>query len=177
MPTLIRLFPGEEDGAAGRLAWADDSFAHLADEEAPGPNVGDVIVSFPRFQTEGGEFLAEGRKVGVRLRSDEGVEALAPDLPRVSVVALEFPKFRDGRAFSSAALLRERYGYTGEVRAVGEVLRDLAKDMVRCGFDAFEPSDGSDPEAWARSAFRYRHVYQAGADRRAPAFLERAGEG
>jgi uncharacterized protein (DUF934 family) len=175
MPKLIRLTTGE--GGAARLDWAEDSFAHLADEEAPGPNVGDVLVSFPRFRTDGDGFLAQGRRVGVRMKPDEAVEELAPSLPQVAMVALEFPKFRDGRAFSSAALLRERYGYSGEVRAVGDVLRDLAKDMVRVGFDAFEPADGSDPDTWARSAFRFRHVYQRAADARPPAFLERTGEG
>ena len=105
------------------------------------------------------------------------MEGLAYDLPRLSLVALTFPKFRDGRAYSAAALLRERYGFTGEVRAVGDVLREQAHFMVRCGFDAFEPSDGSTPEQWARSAFRFHHVYQAAADDRAPAFLEREGAG
>jgi uncharacterized protein (DUF934 family) len=175
MPKLIKLTRAGE-GATPSLAWADDSFAQLADAETPGPNLGDVIVSFARFQAEADALLSEGRKLGVRLKADEPVEGLAYDLPRISVVALEFPKFRDGRAFSSAALLRERYGYTGEVRAVGEVLRDLAKDMVRVGFDAFEPADGADPEVWAKSAFRYRHVYQSAADGRPAAWRERAGE-
>ena len=171
MPMLIKL---TADG--GGCAWAEDGFVHLADEETPGSNVGDVIVSLPRLQAEGEALQAQGRRLGVRLKPDEGVETLAPDLDSVAVVALQFPKFRDGRAFSSAALLRGRYGYSGEVRAVGEVLRDLAKDMVRSGFNAFEPSDGSDPQAWSQAAFRYRHVYQRGADRRPPAFAERAGE-
>jgi uncharacterized protein (DUF934 family) len=175
MPKLIKLTRAE-DGAAPTMAWADDSFAHIADDETPGANVGDVIVSFARFQAEGDALITQGRRLGVRLKSDEPVEGLAYDLPRLATIALEFPKFRDGRAFSSAALLRQRYGYAGEIRAVGDVLRDLAKDMVRVGFDAFEPADGSDPEQWAKSALRYRHVYQPSADGRAPAWRERAGE-
>ena len=170
MPKLI----SREGTSAFREAV--DAFARLADDEAVVGGGGDVIVSFARFQADGEALLAEGRRVGVWLKPDEPVQGLAYDLPRLAVVALEFPKFRDGRAFSSAALLRERYGYTGEVRAVGEVLRDLAKDMVRCGFDAFEPADGSSPEQWAAAAFRFRHVYQASADGRAPAFRERTGE-
>jgi uncharacterized protein (DUF934 family) len=113
--------------------------------------------------------LAERRKVGVRLNPDEPVEQLADVLPHLAVVALEFPKFRDGRGYSSAALLRDRYGYAGEIRAVGEVLRDQASCLIRCGFDAFELSDGSTLDAWARSAFRFRHVYQAAEDQRSPA--------
>ena len=167
MPKLIRL----QDG--GSFAWAEDHYAIVGDDDAaPDSN---VIVSLKRFMTEG-EVLLSGRAVGVRLASDEAVEDLAYDLPRVSVVALDFPKFGDGRAFTSARLLRERYGYKGEIRAVGDVLRELAQHMVRCGFDAFAPADGSDPETWAAAAHRYRHVYQRGADHRTPVFVER-GDG
>ena len=172
MPKLIERAP--EGGPA--FIEAMDAFVHLDDDQAPPSAVRDVIVSFARFQTDGDALLAEGRRVGVRLRPDEPVEGLAYDLPRLALVALDFPKFRDGRAFSSAALLRQRYSYPGEIRAVGEVLRDLAKDMVRCGFTAFEPADGSTPEQWARSAFRYRHVYESAADGRAPGYRERTGE-
>ena len=159
------------------FAEAADTYRRLADDEEPAADARDLLVSFTRFQADGDRWLAEGRRVGVRLKPDEPVEGLAYDLPRLAVVALDFPKFRDGRPFSAAALLRERYGYTGEIRAVGEVLRDLAKDMVRCGFDAFEPSDGATPEQWAASALRFRHVYQSAPDRRPPAFHERLGEG
>ena len=65
--------------------------------------------------------------MGVRIEADEEVEALAYDLPRIAVVALEFPKFRDGRAYSAARILRERFGYQGEVRAVGDVLLEQAR--------------------------------------------------
>ena len=106
-------------------------------------------------------------------RGGEEVEVLAYDLPRIALVAVAFPKFNDGRAYTAARLLRERYGFTGEVRAVGDVLREQAGFMVRVGFDAFEPADGSTPEQWAHTAHRQRHVYQRAADRRAPAFAER----
>ena len=173
MPMLISR--GPEGGAA--FIQTTDSFVSLPDDAQCPPEARDVLVSFARFQTDGDAWLGEGRRVGVRLRPEEPVEGLAYDLPRLALVALEFPKFRDGRAFSSAVLLRERYGFRGEVRAVGEVLRDLAKDMVRCGFDAFEPADGASPEAWAACALRHRHVYQAAPDHRTPAFQERQGEG
>jgi uncharacterized protein (DUF934 family) len=163
MPRLIRL-------AGGAFAWAEDGFAAVADEE-PVPS-GDVIVSLARFMAEGESLLA-GRAVGVRLGSDQAVEDLAYDLPRLALVALDFPKFLDGRAYTSARLLRQRYDFKGEVRAVGEVLREQALHMVRCGFDAFVPADGSDPEVWAAAAGRYRHVYQRAADARTPAFVER----
>ncbi len=155
---------------------AVDTFQRLAGDQEPAADGADLLVSFARFQVDGDRWLTEGRRIGVVLSPAEPVEGLAYDLPRIALVALDFPTFRDGRPLSAAALLRERYGYAGEIRAVGDVLRDLAKDMIRCGFDTFEPADGSTPQQWAASAFRFRHVYQSAADRRAPAFRERMGE-
>ena len=166
MPTLIRL----RDGAYGL---AEDAFTHVGDDQEIPP--GDVIVSLARFQSEGGALLSEGRSVGVRLESDESVEALAYDLPELAVVALAFPKFGDGRAYSAARLLRERFGFKGEVRAVGDVLREQAGFMARCGFDAFEPADGSTVEVWERATHRFRHAYQRSNDGRQAAFEERGG--
>lgn len=164
MPTLIKL-------SDGRYAAAEDSFTTVADEDAipEGP----VILSLTRFQAEGDALLSAGRPVGVRVLPDEAVEDLAYDLPRLAVVALAFPKYADGRAYSSAALLRQRFGYAGEVRAVGDVLREQASNMVRCGFDAFVPADGATADDWAAAAGRYRHVYQRAVDARPPVFEER----
>ncbi len=120
--------------------------------------------------------MAQGRRVGVRLQPSDAVEVLAYDLPRLAVVELVFAKFRDGRPYSAARLLRERYAYAGEVRAVGEVLREQAQFMLRCGFDAFVPADGSTPAQWLAATRRYRHVYQRAADAREPIFVERTGE-
>jgi uncharacterized protein (DUF934 family) len=166
MPTFIRL----RDGV---FALAEDPFTNVGDEQSVPP--GDVIISLSRFQAEGEALLGEGRAVGVRLESHEEVEALAYDLPQLSVVALAFPKFGDGRAYSYARLLRERFGFKGEVRAVGDVLREQAGYMVRCGFDAFEPADGSTVDVWERATQRYHHVYQRSVDGRPPAFVERGG--
>ncbi|THD60193.1 DUF934 domain-containing protein [Phenylobacterium sp.] len=166
MPTFIRL----QDGA---FSLAEDPFTAVADDQQIPP--GDVIVSLARFQTEGGGLLSEGRQVGVRVESHEAVEALAYDLPEIAVVALHFPKFGDGRAYSSARLLRERFQFKGEVRAVGDVLREQAGNMARCGFDAFEPADGSTVEVWERAVSRFRHVYQRASDGRPPAFEARGG--
>jgi uncharacterized protein (DUF934 family) len=163
MPTHISL---KDD----RFALAEDPFTMVADDENVPP--GDVIISLSRFQTEGEGLLSEGRSVGVRLESHEEVETLVYDLPRLAVVALAFPKFGDGRAYSYARLLRERYGFKGEVRAVGDVLREQAGFMVRCGFDAFQPSDGATVKEWEQATHRFRHVYQRGAGR-TPAFVER----
>ena len=164
MPTLISLHDGAFD-------LVEDPFTFVADDQEM-PR-GDVIVSLTRFEAEGEGLLSEGRSVGVRLESHEPVETLAYDLPRIAVVALAFPKFADGRAFSYARLLRERLGYTGQVRAVGDVLREQAVFMVRCGFDAFSPADGSTVDQWRVAASRFRHVYQRASDGRPAAFAER----
>lgn len=164
MPTLIKL-------QGDTFVLANDAFTHVADDQDLPP--GDVIISLTRFQADGERLLGEGRSVGVRLEAAEEAEALAYDLPRLAVVALAFPKFRDGRHYSNARVLRERFGFKGEVRAVGDVLREQAGFMVRCGIDAFEPADGSTPEQWEHVTRRFRHVYQPAADARAPAFAER----
>jgi uncharacterized protein (DUF934 family) len=165
MPTLIRW-----TGQAAEAA--EDPFTAVGDDMHLPP--GDVIVSLQRFQSEGQRLLGEGRKLGVRIEPNEQVEELADDLPRIAVVALAFPKHLNGVAFSSARILRERYGYEGEIRAVGDVLREQARFMIRCGIDTFEPADGSTPGEWGHVAHRFRHVYQRAADGLAPAFVERA---
>ena len=164
MPTLIKL-------ADGRFEAAEDVFTDVADEDdiPEGP----VILSLARFQAEGDALVTGNRAVGVRIQTDEAVEDLAYDLPRIALVAVVFPKFRDGRTFTTATLLRERFGYRGEVRAVGDVLLQQAMFMVRTGFDAFAPADGATPEQWAKAAGLFRHVYQRAADNRTPAFEER----
>ena len=157
----------------GHMMPVEDPFTWVADDQDLVQ--GDLILSLARFQQEGDRLLSEGRAVGVRLKSDEEVEALAYDLPQLSVVALAFPKFGDGRAYSYARLLRERFGFKGEVRAVGDVLREQAHFMLRCGFDAFEPADGSGAQQWQAATQRFSHVYQRAADHRVPAFEEREG--
>ena len=164
MPKLIRL----KNGVFG---WEEDRFSIVADEDEAIP-AGDVIVSLKRFMAEGEQLLAD-RRGGGKVGPTEAVEDLVYDLPRLALVALEFPNHRDGRNLSAARLLRQRYGYAGEIRAIGEVLREQAQHMVRCGIDSFAAADGSTPEIWDKAAHRYRHVYQRAADTRTPAFVER----
>jgi len=108
------------------------------------PATGAVIVSHEQWQAQRGALLARGTPLGIRLRSDQSPELIAGDLPHFALVALDFPKFRDGRAYSYARLLRERYGFKGEVRAVGDVLLEQLFFMLRTGFDAFD-LQGADP--------------------------------
>lgn len=108
------------------------------------PPTGAVIVTLEQWQAEREALLARGTPLGLRLHSDQSPELIASDVGHFAVIALEFPKFRDGRAYSYARLLRERYGYKGELRAVGDVLLEQLFFMMRTGFDAFE-IDSPDP--------------------------------
>ena len=95
------------------------------------------------------------------------------DLAGFSVIVLDFPKFKDGRAYSQARLLRERYGYTGEIRARGEVLRDQLLFMARCGFDAFEIAGERPLEAWRDALGEIGVWYQPAANGQTPAMVNR----
>jgi uncharacterized protein (DUF934 family) len=132
--------------------------------------VGAVIVPLTRWRRERVELLTRGEPLGVRLPNTADVAELVADLPLLDLVALEFPKFSDGRAYSQARLLRERHGYRGEIRAVGDVLRDQLFFMVRSGFDAFElRADRSLEDALA--AFdEFSTSYQPAADQPLPLY-------
>lgn len=120
------------------------------------------------------DVLALGAPAGVWLDSNEGPEAIAADLGRIAVVGVNFPKFTDGRGYSTARLLRERYSYCGEIRALGDVLHDQLFLMARCGFDAFALKEGKDI-AKAVAAFEtFRNPYQAAVDQPQPLFRRRA---
>jgi uncharacterized protein (DUF934 family) len=142
-----------------------DPFVAVADEGEL-PAGGAVIVSLERWQTERAGLLDRGEPIGVRLKSDQPPETIANDLEHLSLVALEFPAFRDGRAYSYARILRERFGFKGEIRAVGDVLMEQLHFMLRTGFDAFE-IEGDDPEGQYQTAMADFSVwYQPAADGR-----------
>ena len=128
------------------------------------PGDGALIVSLEQWETQ--RDALRGRDLGIRLRSDEPPERIAADLSEFSVIALEFPVFRDGRAYSYARILRESYGYKGELRAVGEVLMEQLHFMLRVGFDAFELSTDNPEEAYRVAAEEFSAWYQPGADGR-----------
>jgi uncharacterized protein (DUF934 family) len=142
---------------------AGDSFARLADDAAL-PQEGDVLVSAARFLQEPEALLRRPGKVGVIWPNGRDVDDLVPYLDRLAAVALVFPTFRDGRAYSQARLLRERFSWRGELRATGQVLRDQFVFMLRAGFDAFEVKKDSDAEAFAQTVKRYSVFYQPTGD-------------
>jgi len=148
----------------GRLA--DDPWIEVGGDEAL-PDDGQLIVTLARWRESRDKLVKRNQPVGVRLRSDEFPDEIAGDLEHFAVIALEFPTFRDGRAYSHARKLRERLGYAGELRAVGNVLRDQWVFMRRCGFDAFEVRGGKEAEAaWQEAAGEIGVQYQPAADRR-----------
>ncbi len=99
--------------------------------------------------------------LGLLLTGSDSLEELRPHLDRFQLIALDFPKFTDGRAYSQARLLRKRYGFTGELRAVGNVLQDQFLHMHRCGFDSYEVADETKAEAWIAATARYSGFYQS----------------
>ena len=148
-----------------------DDFVHVTDE-AIAPDV-NVLVPAERFLAEADALLARAGKTGVIWPNNRDLDELVPYLDRVAVVALMFPTFRDGRAYSQARLLRERFAYRGEMRATGQVLRDQFVFMLRAGFDAFEVKKVADAEAFASTARHYTVFYQPTGDGRITALHQR----
>ena len=144
-------------------------------EDAPVPADGMVLVSLARWREARAALLARRGPVGVALANTDAVEGLASDVSRLDLIALHFPKFSDGRAYSQARLLRGRLGYAGELRATGNVLQDQALFMLRCGFDAFESEQKGFCEALARARALFSVVYQPAEDSRTPASFLRLG--
>ena len=146
------------------------------DDETPLPAGAWPIVSLERWQDERDILLQAGVPLGLRLRSDQSPAAVADEVDRFDLIALDFPKFTDGRSYSHARLLRERYGYRGELRAVGKVLRDQFTFLLRCGFDSLEVADESLAGAWDEATSEISHAYQRATDPRAPIWFQRHPE-
>ena len=152
----------------------DDPWVAVDDED-PLPDAAPVIVSLGRWERERDGLRRRDAPLGIRLESDEPPERIAGDVHRLSLIALEFPKFTDGRAYSHARLLRERYRYAGELRAVGNVLRDQFLFMKRCGFDAFEVDREEAVTGWSQAMTEIDVMYQPAADHRSSVLSLRHG--
>jgi uncharacterized protein (DUF934 family) len=149
-----------------------DLFVHVPDgAELPGD--GAILVSAARFLEDPEALLKRAGKVGVIWPNNRNLDDLVPYLDRLATIALVFPSFRDGRAYSQARLLRERHGYDGELRATGQVLRDQFVFMSRAGFDAFEVKKDADADAFAATVKRYSVFYQPTGDGRVTALHRR----
>ena len=145
-------------------AFVEDSFVTVGDDDALPAN--GTIVSLARFGRDREALLARNAPLGVRLKSDESPEALGEYVHRLSLVVLEFPKFRDGRAFSWARMLRTRLGYRGEIRASGHFLYDQLAFLARVGVNAFEVRENFTLAEFNRAMNEMSLVYQPSADGR-----------
>jgi uncharacterized protein (DUF934 family) len=140
-----------------------DDFVHVAeDTEIPGD--GAILISAARFLEDPQGLSRRVGRTGVIWPNNRDLDDLVAHLERLAVVALVFPTFRDGRAYSQARLLREQYGFRGTLRATGDVLRDQFSFLVRAGFDSFEVKKPADAAAFAKSVSRYSVHYQGSAD-------------
>jgi uncharacterized protein (DUF934 family) len=143
------------------------------DDDAPLPERVPVVVSAKRFLADTDALVSRDGSLGVLWPNDRRVTELKPWLGHLALIALDFPKFRDGRAYSQARQLRENLGFRGTLRATGDVLRDQFHFLVRAGFDSFDVKKPADAAAFAKSVARFTVVYQPGADGRLSALRRR----
>jgi uncharacterized protein (DUF934 family) len=163
MPTLIK---------DRRLATDDWRVVHSAEDvnaATPGEN---LIVPLPVWKARRSVLLSRQGKTGVWLAPADEPGELFSGGPLPELIAVHFPTFTDGRGYSTARLLRERHGFRGELRAIGDVLRDTLFDLARCGFDAFALRSDQDAQAALDAFDDFSEVYQAAVDR-GPLFVRR----
>jgi uncharacterized protein (DUF934 family) len=149
-----------------------DGWRHVATGDDGLPE-GDIIVPLETWRATRDALLARGTRLGIRIEAGDDPSAITDDLEHFAVIALDFPKFSDGRAFTTARLLRERHGYTGELRAVGDVLRDQLFFMKRCGIDAFELRADKDLDDALAAFSEISVAYQPTTDESQPIYRRR----
>ena len=133
----------------------------------------DIIVPLAMWREQRAHLLVRPGRLGVWLDSHEEPAAIAEDLKLFGVVAVNFPKFGDGRGYSTARLLRERYGWRGELRAIGDIFRDQLQFLAGCGFDAFALRAGEDPQEALAGFGVFSESYQATVAQPLPLFRRR----
>ena len=142
-----------------------DQFVRVEDG-APVPETGAVLLPAARFLADRDDLAQRNGPVGVIWPNNRDVTELQPYLDKLALIALEFPTFKDGRAYSQARVLRERLGYRGELRATGQILRDQFVFLIRAGFDAFDVLKEADAVAFGEVAKRYSVFFQPTGDGR-----------
>ena len=171
MPTLIDR-SGPLENRWTRLNTDASAESRSADAGAGAGAGAHLILSPAQWAGHGEGLLDSGAAVGILLEPSEGPETIAHLLDRIGLVAVNFPAFTDGRGYSTARLLRQRHGWRGELRAVGDVLRDQMHYLARCGFDTFELKDGESVEGALAAFADLSEAYQEAADR-GPLFRRR----
>lgn len=153
-----------------------DETWHLLPQEATLDgisNADDIIVPLALWREHAHALKVRDGGLGIWLDAGEEVEEIADDLDSFQLIALNFPSFTDGRHSSTAYLLRTRYGYTGELRAIGDVLQDQLFALRRVGFDAFAVRPDRDPYKALDALNTFSEVYQASSDQALPLFRRR----
>ena len=167
MPQLIK------DGAIVEDQWR---LLGLNEELDPGPvPEGQVIVPLQVWLERKQELAPRAASLGVWMDSEQLAEALGDDAAGLALIALYFPRFMDGRGFSTARLLRERYGFKGDLRAIGDIFRDQLFYMKRCGFTSFNLPETTDLEEALASLQDFSETYQPAWDQPLPLFRRRHG--
>lgn len=152
----------------------EDKFVRVSDDEAL-PDGAAVLIGIDRFLKEAEALKGRQAPVGVIWPNNRPIAEIAPYLGQLSLIALVFPIFRDGRAYSQARLLRERLGWRGPLRATGNVLRDQFLLMERSGFDQIDAVKEADAEAFDEAVHRYTVFYQPATDERPSLLRQRLG--
>lgn len=137
------------------------------------PNTGDIIVPLTLWQEHKSLLKNRDGQTGVWLNAEQQVEDLVDDLNLLPIIALDFPAFTNGCHYSSARILRDHYSYQGEIRAVGDVLKDQLFAMKRCGFNAFAVKADKDIDNALLSLNDFSEVYQSATDQPLPLFRRR----
>ena len=150
----------------------EDSW-RIVDESAEHLPSGNVLLSIDQCQKFSEQFSKQDGNVGLWLDGNADIDKIIDFLQQMSVVAVKFPKFADGRGFSTARLLRERYNFHGELRAIGEFIRDQLYLLQRCGFNAFQFSNDEDLIEASKSLNDFSETYQVAADQKQPLFRRR----
>jgi uncharacterized protein (DUF934 family) len=150
----------------GRIV--DDPWLKLA-EDGTVPATGAILLPYSVWEQQRETLHSRNGPIGIALAGDQPPALIEADVARFELIVLDFPTFKDGRAYSQARLLRERYGFTGELRATGDILRDQFLFLHRCGFDAFEVTTPDSAAAWEAALAEISVTYQPGTDDRTPA--------
>jgi uncharacterized protein (DUF934 family) len=169
MPQLIK------QGSAALDSWTTLALGEGEAAETVALPAGDVIFPLAVWQARKAEIIAGHKRIGLLLQPDERAEDIAADLAHFAVIAVNFPKFVDGRGYSTASLLRQRYKYQGELRAVGDVLHDQLFFYQRVGFDSYALKDGKNLVHAIAAGFKpFSDAYQASTTQPQPYFRRRA---
>ena len=150
-----------------------DTWHVFAGDAASVPVGADLLIPLDEWRERAAVWSSRPGRLGVLLSPSDDPAAIAADLDRFALVAVSFPSFTDGRGYSIARLLRQRHGWRGELRAVGDVLRDQLFPMARCGFDSFALRADQDPVASLAAFGEFSVRYQAAVDESQPLWRRR----